>query len=287
MSDDAPTFTYMQMESMNRPQRGGRSECCATARLDRRGRDMIEIQDFGRVRVLTLSSGTVHALDVDLLAELREAVHGADGGGLGALVLTGAGSVFCAGVDLGRVLDGGAAYTERLLPALSATFEALFDFPGPTVAAINGAAIAGGCVLACACDVRLIVPDAPIGASELRVGVPFPAAALEILRYACGDQAETVMLSGQLYQGADAVALGLAHDVVDDDLRSRAVGVATDLATIPADSYANTKGQLRAPIITRMRSAGAIDDDVRRIWGSPQTADAIRAHLERLRRRER
>jgi enoyl-CoA hydratase/carnithine racemase len=260
---------------------------CAIARPDRRGARMIEIQDWGRVRVLTLSSGTVHALDVDLLGELRQAVDAAHDGGPQALVLTGAGAVFCAGVDLGRVLEGGTAYIERLLPALSATFEAVFNFPGPTVAAINGAAIAGGCVLACACDVRVIVPDASIGASELRVGVPFPAAALEIIRYACGDHAESVILSGQLYRGADALNVGLAHHIVDDDLLEQAIEVAIDLATIPAESYAITKGQLRAPAVARMHSAGMIDGDVRRIWGSPQTADAIRAHLQRLRRRPR
>ena len=55
--------------------------------------------------------------------------------------------------------------------------------------AINGAAIAGGCVLACACDRRLIGPEALIGAAEVRVGVPFPVAALEIMRYACGNRA--------------------------------------------------------------------------------------------------
>ena len=117
----------------------------------------------------------------------------------------GAGRVFSAGVDLRRVLDGGRAYTDRLVPALSAAFTALFAFPGPTVAAINGAAVAGGCVLACACDRRLILSEAPIGASELRVGVPFPVVALEILRHACGDQAEEVILEGQLHQGREAL----------------------------------------------------------------------------------
>ena len=112
------------------------------------------------VQVLTLSSGRVNALDVEVLEELTGAVRELQSSGAGALVVTGAGKVFSAGVDLNRVLQGGADYTDRLIPALSDAFDALFCYPGPTVAAINGAAIAGGCVLACACDRRLISPDA-------------------------------------------------------------------------------------------------------------------------------
>nr|WP_231964972.1 enoyl-CoA hydratase-related protein [Mycobacterium sp. E3339] len=63
-------------------------------------------------------------------------------------------------------MEGGAGYTDRLVPALSAAFEAVFCYPGPTVAAINGAAIAGGCVLACACDRRLIGPRTAPGPAD-------------------------------------------------------------------------------------------------------------------------
>ncbi|HYQ35408.1 MAG TPA: enoyl-CoA hydratase/isomerase family protein, partial [Mycobacterium sp.] len=147
---------------------------------------MIDIQALETgpvaVRVLTFSSGRVNAQDVELLEELTGAFGELERSGAGALVVTGGGRAFSAGVDLNRVVEGGAGYTDRLIPALSDAFDAMFCYPGPTVAAINGAAIAGGCVLACACDRRLISPDAQIGASEVRVGVPFPAAALEVMR---------------------------------------------------------------------------------------------------------
>jgi enoyl-CoA hydratase len=237
------------------------------------------------VQVLALSSGRVNALDVELLEELTEAVRELQRSGAGALVVTGAGRVFCAGVDLNRVLQGGADYTDRLIPALSYAFDALFCYPGPTVAAVNGAAIAGGCVLACACDRRLISPDAQIGASEVRVGVPFPAAALEVVRYACGDHAEEVLLGGRLYRGDDAVANGLAHRVVED-LVEAAVAEAADLGDISVDAYAHTKAQLRAPAVARIREAGGIDHEVRQLWGADQTRQRIADSLERLRRRD-
>lgn len=193
---------------------------------------MIEIETVDSVRVLTLSSGRVNAMDVEFLGELTETFRELARSGGDALVVTGAGRVFSAGVDLNRLVEGGPAYSDQLVRALSDAFESVFSYPGPTVAAINGAAIAGGCVLACACDWRLISPEAPIGAAEVRVGVPFPVAALEVVRYACGERAEEVLLGGRNYKGDDAVARGLAHRVVAEDLIGAAVAEASDLSGI-------------------------------------------------------
>jgi enoyl-CoA hydratase/carnithine racemase len=243
---------------------------------------MIETRDAAAVRILTISSGKVNALDVELLHELTDALHAAEESDIDALVVTGAGPVFSAGVDLRRVLAGGPSYTDELIPALSAAFSTLFAFPGPTVAAINGAAIAGGCVLACACDRRLMAVQARIGASELRVGVPFPVAALEVLRHACGDHAERIMLEGRLHQGPDALALRLVDTLVDDDVVAAAIDVARDMATIPLDAYINTKTQLREPALTRIGAGATMDEQVRAVWGSEGVARAIAAQLERL-----
>jgi enoyl-CoA hydratase/carnithine racemase len=247
---------------------------------------MIEIQTVGIVQVLTLSSGRVNAQDVELLTELTDALGELQRSGAGALVVTGAGRAFSAGVDLNRVVQGGTGYTDRLIPALSEAFEAMFCYPGPTVAAINGAAIAGGCVLACACDRRLISPEAQIGASEVRVGVPFPVAALEVMRYACGDRAEDVLLGGRLYRGDEAIANGLAHRVVAEDLVGAAVAEASDLGGIPVDAYRHTKAQLRAATVARMRDAGDTDREVRQLWGADGTQQRLAAYVEGLRRRQ-
>jgi enoyl-CoA hydratase len=247
---------------------------------------VIEIQTVGTVRVLTLSSGRVNALDVELLEDLTATIRELQGSGAGALVVTGAGRVFSAGVDLNRVLQGGPDYVDRLIPAISEMAIAVFGYPAPTVAAINGAAIAGGCVLACACDRRLISPDAQIGATEVRVGVPFPAAALEVARYACGNHAEDVLLGGRLYRGADAIASGLAHRVIADDLIEAAVAEASDLGEIPVDAYRHTKAQLRAPTLARISEGGGIDREVRELWSAEATRQRIADSLERLRRRD-
>jgi enoyl-CoA hydratase/carnithine racemase len=247
---------------------------------------MIETQAFGTVQVLTLSSGRVNAQDVELLEELAATVREQAASGGSPLVFTGAGRVFSAGVDLNRVVEGGPGYTDRLVPALSAAFEAVFSYPGPTVAAINGAAIAGGCVLACSCDRRLISPEAQIGAAEVRVGVTFPIAALEVMRYAAGRHVEEALLTGRTYRGAEAVSSGLAHRVVADDLLEAAVAEASDLGDIPPEAYSQTKAQLRAPAMARIREAGSADAEVRKFWGSDLTQQRIAAYVERLRRKD-
>src|SRR5262249_62216638 len=100
-----------------------------------------------------------------------------------ALVVTGTGPMFCAGVDLRRLLREPPAYLDRFLPALDRMFETLLFLPKPVVAAVNGHAIAGGCVLACMCARRLAARRAArMGVTELLGGLPFPAPALETLR---------------------------------------------------------------------------------------------------------
>jgi enoyl-CoA hydratase/carnithine racemase len=247
---------------------------------------VIELQAAGAVQLMTFSSGPVNALDVEFVNELTEAVRELQRSGAGALVITGAGRAFSAGVDLKRVVEGGADYTDRLIPALSDLMVTVFCYPGPTVAAINGAAIAGGCVLACACDRRLISPSAQIGASEVRVGVPFPAAALEVMRYACGDRAEEVVLGGGIYRDADAIAMRLSDRVVAQNLIDAAVAEASDLADIPADAYRHTKSQLRNPTLARVSDSAGIDRTVRQMWGSEEARQRIAVSLERLRRRD-
>ena len=152
------------------------------ARSDR-GEEMLDVEQRSGVTVLRLRHGKVNALDVDLLRAITVAMREAPPDA--AVVITGAGTAFSAGVDLKRIVDGGHSYVREFLPALSAAFMAVFDHPGPVVAAINGHAIAGGCVLAAACDLRLM-SRGTIGLAELSVGVPFPPAAVEILRYAIG-----------------------------------------------------------------------------------------------------
>src|SRR3954469_17543280 len=111
---------------------------------------MIDIEMHRNVGVLHLTHGKANALDLELCKAITRRLEEHRHSSMQALVLIGQGQIFSAGVDLLRVLEGGPAYLEVFLPALSKAFETLFCFPKPVIAAINGHAIAGGCVLACA-----------------------------------------------------------------------------------------------------------------------------------------
>jgi len=247
---------------------------------------MIEETREGGVHVLRLAHGKVNAMDVELVEALTGRIDEL-AGSAGAIVLTGRGPAFSAGVDLRRVVEGGADYGERYLPALSRMFESVFATPTPTVAAVNGWAIAGGCVLAAACDRRILAADAQIGATELQVGVPFPVAALEVLRYACGPHVEEVVLGAAMHGADDAMRLGLVHEVVEGErLLDRAMEVGRQLAALPSGAYRAVKQDLRAATLARIAvDSPARDPMVRDAWASPATLDSIRAHLERATRR--
>jgi enoyl-CoA hydratase len=239
----------------------------------------------GPVAVVELARGKVNAIDVELLDELGDTLHALEHDtDVLAVVVTGAGRVFSAGVDLRRVVDGDGAYAERLVAGLRGVFEALFGFPKPTVAAVNGAAVAGGCILACACDRRVIADGTRIGASELVVGVPFPVAAIEILRNACGWRAEDLVYSGRLLDAHEAMAFGLAHEVHPGDaVLERSMAIAAELGARAPLAYRLAKEQLRRPALERMRADSAeVDPVVVREWAASHTARRLRDQLDRL-----
>ena len=248
---------------------------------------MITIDTVGQVDVLRLGHGKVNALDLELLGALAEAMDAVAATDRAA-VITGNGRVFCAGVDLRRVLDGGRSYADALIPALHRAFMAVFTCRRPVVAAIDGAAIAGGCIIAAACDQRLMA-DGPavIGTTELVVGVPFPVAPIEIVQHACGHRTGDVVLRAQSLSVAEAVAAGLVDRAVPpDELLDRAVATAAELAALPAEAYAMAKRRLRGPTIERIEHDAPLDDPaVVELWGDPATAARITDQLARLARR--
>ena len=243
---------------------------------------MIEWADVDGVAVLKLARPPVNALDVELCTAVAEGLRGPHVDGVRAVVLTGGGRAFSAGVDLRAVVAGGAEYPRRLVPALTDVFRAAFTVPVPLVAAVNGHAIAGGCVLAACADV-VLMSEGRIGLPEVRVGVPFPRAAVEVVRHAVGDTgARRLMLGAETMPAPEAAALGLVdHVVAAADLQAAALAAAVELAErIPADTFAHTKAQLRRDAVARMDAHADEDAGATELWVERVRDGRIARYLE-------
>jgi enoyl-CoA hydratase/carnithine racemase len=256
-------------------------------RKDRMVTDMPEFQRIkmsrtGRTAVLTLASDKVNALDREVVNEVIAFVDLCEQDPeIGALVVTGEGSLFSAGVNVKAILEHDKPHTEELLSALSTAVVSLFQCSKPTVAAINGSAIAGGCLLACACDQRLLADDARIGVTELRVGVAFPTFAIELLKHACGSKAEQLLFDARLLDADEACRFGLAHQRLPrSELDAAAMAAAEELASFDARAYGLAKASIRRAALSAMQDEGGrlLDRQASDHWQDDQT----RANLERL-----
>jgi len=148
------------------------------------------------------------------------------------------------------------------------------------VAAIEGPAIAGGCILGCAADLTLVAADrGRVGLTELAVGVPFPPIAMELVRYRTGERAPRLVWTAAVLDAQASVDAGFADAVVDDKaLVDTAVSEARRLAAIPPEVFRMTKAQLHAPL--RERRGAAADDtgEIHRLWRS----EPVRAAVDRF-----
>lgn len=242
---------------------------------------MVVREDRGTIAVLRMGHGRANALDPELLGALGAAL--AQAAEARAVVLTGAGAMFSAGVDLKRLAASGPDYPGALIPALVDCFARLFYHPRPVVAAVNGHAIAGGCVLACAADRRIAARGgARLGVTELQVGVPFPAIALEIMRAVVPPRHLAEMVYGGGTVSVDeALDRGLLDSVVEPaSLLDAALAEAEALAAIPAESFALTKAQLRQPARDFLAvHAARIDREALACWSAAAAQDAIRRYV--------
>jgi enoyl-CoA hydratase len=246
---------------------------------------VIEVAEQGGVALVRMADGKVNAMSLELCQALTARFK--DLSAAPAVVVTGTGRIFSAGVDLIRLLDGGVPYIREFLPALSTMFVTVFSHPKPVVAAINGHAIAGGCVLACAADKRLMAGEAGhIGATELLVGVAFPCIAMEIMRSAIAPQYfEDAIFSGATYAPPEALARGLVHEIVDPPaLIERAIAAAKTLAALSPAAFALTKRQIRGSA-SQPPNRADIDAAVTEIWTAPATLDRIRDYVDRTLRK--
>ena len=230
----------------------------------------LELAYDGAVATVTLNrpdkrNAISHRLMEDVLAALDEVERSA----AQVVIMTGAGKAFCAGLDLDELkslLGKTQEENERDSSRVARVFRRLYDFPRPTIAAVNGAAIAGGTGLATMCDFTLAVPEAKFGYTEVRIGF-VPAIVSSILVWQVGHKiARDLLLTGRLFDAAEAHRFGLVNEVVPaEQLQARARELAAQILENSPSSVRATKKLINGFIGAQLdqQIAQAIEDNAR------------------------
>ncbi|HET7434308.1 MAG TPA: enoyl-CoA hydratase/isomerase family protein [Thermoanaerobaculia bacterium] len=250
---------------------------------------MIEVSSSNGITTLRLAHGKASALDLELVEALELAIGEVAQSDARAVVITGTGAIFSAGVDLFRLTHEGRPYIERFLPALSRMALALFTLPKPLITSINGHAIAGGGIIGMMGDMRLMAyGNGRMGVPELLVGVAFPPAIVEIIRHCAGTSAQHLMFTGRTYLADDAQRYGMIDlPVPAEELAQRTAEVAEQLASLPPRAFALLKRQLREEAVHRAkRYMHEFESDVAELWWDPATIDAVRVYLAKTVKRQ-
>jgi methylglutaconyl-CoA hydratase len=178
----------------------------------------ILVHSANGVKTITLNRPEKrNALSPELIEELTIALDEAELCPCGVVILTGAGSAFCAGLDMEQLATTNARTREehrRDSENMACVLRTLYDFSKPVIAAVNGPAIAGGMSLATIPDFTLATPEAKFGLNEVRVGFVPAIAASFLLRQVGEKRTRELLLTGKLLKAQEALELGLVTEVV-------------------------------------------------------------------------
>ncbi len=185
-----------------------------------------------------------NALSVEMCHQLR--AHLAGHRSLRAVVVTGAGTAFCAGADLGNRLQDGEEQSGEFRPAFESLLDEVVAYPAPVIAAVNGPALGGGTQLAVACDLRVAAHDAAFGIPAGRLGVMLAPENIQRLALLVGQaHARDLLLTGRRVGVGEALRMGLVHRLADDALAD-GLALATEIAAQAPLTVAGHKAALNA-----------------------------------------
>ncbi len=221
----------------------------------------VSMTDEQGVSVLAIDRPPANAMDVGLLGELVSALGSVAADPPGALVIAGRPGFFSAGVDLKSAPNYGPEEQRQMVESINGMVLTSYALPCPVVAAVTGHAIAGGLVLALCADFRVASTQGSYGLTEVKVGVPYPQAAIGVVRAELAPHvARKLVVGNELINGEEATRLGVFDEGLPaEGVLLRAREIAASLAAMPAAVYERTKRDLREGALNSMRAAAAAD----------------------------
>lgn len=227
------------------------------------------VADSDGITLVTIDRPPANAMTIELLGELGPVLEQLATNPPRAVVLAGREGFFSAGVDLKAVPGYGPAKQRQMVEGINRMATAAYGVPCPLVGAVTGHAIAGGLVLALGCDVRIASTAGRYGLTEVKVGVPYPQAAIIAVRAELAPHvARRLALGNALIDANECVSLGVFDEAVPpEEVLPCAHEVAAELGAMPTDVYTRTKRELRDEPLSQMQ-ARAANDPLLRTWVS-------------------
>jgi len=227
-----------------------------------------------------------NAISAAMISELQSALDAIEKSHARVAILTGAGKAFCAGMDLemlAAIAQQSAAENQEDSRRMAKMFRRIWSFPRPLIAAVNGAAVAGGCAIATLCDFTLAVPEAKFGYTEVKIGF-LPAIVSVFLSRQVGEKrVRDLLLTGRIIEAAEAKEMGLVNEIVPaEKLFYRAKELADVLISASPESLARTKRLMTSA------AAASVDADLERavlenarIRSTPDFKEGLASFLEK------
>lgn len=228
------------------------------------------------MKTIVLQGPGKNSLSTELMSRTLAAVREA---GDAPIFLTGEGDAFSAGLNLKEIASLEVEGLTRFLGVLEDLVQALYEHPGPTLAWVNGHAIAGGCVMALCCDVRVMTAREGVrmGLNEVALGLRFPPRTYKMCANRVpGPSLARVLLEAELYRAPEAVQLGLV-DVLGEEAEARAR--LERLASHPRDAYAAAKRAVRGTLAVPDAEQRRFVTEVVPTWAAPELKERLRAVL--------
>jgi methylglutaconyl-CoA hydratase len=251
------------------------------------GFQTLTCQQDGEIAIIALTVPEKrNAISARMISDLLNALDQVESSSTRVLIITGSGKAFCAGMDLDELQQIAHQTLQKNLEdarRVSKTFYRLYSFPKPVIAAVNGAAIAGGCGIATLCDFTLAVPEAKFGYSEVKLGFMPALVAVFLRRQVAEKHARDLLFTGRIIDAAEAFRIGLISEVVPaESLMDRARALATDLIAASPTAVARTKKFIldfdKEAVRSDLEAAIEANADIR---STPDFREGVAAFLEK------
>jgi enoyl-CoA hydratase/carnithine racemase len=241
----------------------------------------VEISKDNGIATLALNRGKVNAINLEMVHQITDGFRELEGeGSIKSVIFTGSGKFFSFGFDIPELLEYSREELITFLTDFTGLYTYIYLFPRPVIGTLNGHTIAGGCMLALACDIRIMVSgNAKIALNEVNIGASLFAGSVEMLRATVSGRAvNEIVLGGQMYKAEEALKLGLIDKIsTEERVIEDARELAREYAAKNPAAFKSIKMLVRRPVADLMvrREKDSIDEFAD-IWCSEESRKILR-----------